>query len=258
MVPAFKGDDCGGNAKDLGAQDCAIYSAAPGRKRGREAAGTEATGGEADEVAIVEAAIAEAPDAEAAVAEPLPVATAGPQPVTTAVPALVAAASSEPPPVVLRRPSGIVIRSVSVCSYHNNSASVTPLDEDSKAAIERLHNFLHMGVHHMTNADTFAEFRSCLDTAMALGLLDSAQLDELQVRLAEGKEMISRYAKARMRLTEGCSLEQEPATIKQQAQPVMAQLKENDLVVQRENEELEQVEAQIAELQARRELIFER
>ncbi|PQP98090.1 uncharacterized protein Pyn_40212 [Prunus yedoensis var. nudiflora] len=36
--------------------------------------------------------------------------------------------------------------------------------------------------------------RSCLDTAMALGLLDSAQLDELQPRLAEGEEMIGRYA----------------------------------------------------------------
>ncbi|PQQ18291.1 uncharacterized protein Pyn_39111 [Prunus yedoensis var. nudiflora] len=55
--------------------------------------------------------------------------------------------------------------------------------------------------------------------------------------------MISWYAKAEMRMTEGCSLEQELAAIKQQAQPAMAQLKENDLVVQRENEELVQVEA---------------
>ncbi|PQQ08551.1 hypothetical protein Pyn_10756 [Prunus yedoensis var. nudiflora] len=38
----------------------------------------------------------------------------------------------------------------------------------------------------------------------------------------------------------------------------MAQLKENDLIVQRENEEIAQVETQIAELQARRELILER
>ncbi|PQQ10045.1 hypothetical protein Pyn_14974 [Prunus yedoensis var. nudiflora] len=35
-------------------------------------------------------------------------------------------------------------------------------------------------------------------------------------------------------------------------------MKENDLVVQRENEELAQVEAQIAELQARRDLILQR
>ncbi|CAL9020657.1 unnamed protein product [Prunus brigantina] len=38
----------------------------------------------------------------------------------------------------------------------------------------------------------------------------------------------------------------------------MARLKENDLVVQRENEELAQVEAQIAELQACRDLILQR
>ncbi|KAL6276946.1 hypothetical protein ACE6H2_020547 [Prunus campanulata] len=70
--------------------------------------------------------------------------------------------------------------------------------------------------------------------------------------------MISRYAEAGMSMTEGCSLEQELTTIKQQAQPTMAQLKENNVIVQRENEELAQVEAQIAELQARRELILGR
>ncbi|PQQ03224.1 uncharacterized protein Pyn_12851 [Prunus yedoensis var. nudiflora] len=36
-----------------------------------------------------------------------------------------------------------------------SSAPVAPLDEDSKAAIERLRDFLHMGVHRMTNAETF-------------------------------------------------------------------------------------------------------
>ncbi|PQQ05565.1 uncharacterized protein Pyn_12425 [Prunus yedoensis var. nudiflora] len=110
----------------------------------------------------------------------------------------------------------------------------------------------------MANAETFMEFRSCLDTAMALCLLDSAQLDELQVRLTEGEEMIGWYADAGMNMTEGCSLEQELAEIKQQAQPAMAQLKENNLVVKRENEELAQVEAQIAELQARLDLILDR
>ncbi|CAL2259371.1 unnamed protein product [Prunus armeniaca] len=102
------------------------------------------------------------------------------------------------------------------------------------------------------------EFRSCLDTTMALGLLDSAQLDELQARLAEGDEMIGRYAEANIRMTEGCSLEQELSVIKEQVQPTMARLKENDLVLQRENEELVQVEVQIAELQARRDLILQR
>ncbi|PQP91797.1 uncharacterized protein Pyn_21383 [Prunus yedoensis var. nudiflora] len=114
-----------------------------------------------------------------------------------------------------------------------SSASVASLDEDSKAAIEWLRNFLHMGVHQMTNAETFMEFWSCLDAAMALGLLDSAQLDELQVRLAEGEVMISRYAEAGMRITKGCSLKQELTTIKQQAQPAMAQLKENNFIVRR-------------------------
>ncbi|PQQ12010.1 uncharacterized protein Pyn_23134 [Prunus yedoensis var. nudiflora] len=65
-----------------------------------------------------------------------------------------------------------------------SSASVTPLDDDSKATIERLREFLFMGVNHMANGVTFEEFRSCLDTAMALCLLDLAQLDELEVRLA--------------------------------------------------------------------------
>ncbi|PQM34004.1 uncharacterized protein Pyn_01503 [Prunus yedoensis var. nudiflora] len=149
-------------------------------------------------------------------------------------------------------------RNASLHEEGGSSAPSEPLDEDSRAAVERLRDFLHMGVHQMTNAETFMEFRSCLDTAMALGLLDSVQLDELQVRLAEGEEMIGRYAESGMKMTEGCSLEQELAEIKQQAQPAMAQLKENDLVIKRENEELAQVEAQIVELQARRDLILER
>ncbi|CAL8993875.1 unnamed protein product [Prunus brigantina] len=137
------------------------------------------------------------------------------------------------------------------------SASV-PLDEDSKAVAENLREFLFFGVHQMTSAEAFLEIRSCLDMAMAMGLLDSAQLDELQARLAEGEEMIGRYAEANKRMTEGCLLEQELLVIKEQVQPTMASLKENDHVVQRENEELAQVEAQIAELQARQDLILQR
>ncbi|CAL8113188.1 unnamed protein product [Prunus armeniaca] len=123
------------------------------------------------------------------------------------------------------------------------SSASAPLDKDSKAVVERLQEFLFFGVHQMTTAEAFMEFKSCLDTAMALGLLDSAQLDELQ---------------ANMRMTERCSLEQELSVIKEQVQPAMARLKENDLVVQRENEELAQVKVQIAELQARRDLILQR
>ncbi|CAL2271444.1 unnamed protein product [Prunus armeniaca] len=70
--------------------------------------------------------------------------------------------------------------------------------------------------------------------------------------------MIGRYAEANLRMTERCSLEQELSAIKEQVQPAMAHLNENDLVVQRENEELAQVEAQIAELQACRALILQR
>ena len=70
--------------------------------------------------------------------------------------------------------------------------------------------------------------------------------------------MLGRCAEASRRMTEGCLLEQELAAIKEQVQPIMARLKENDLVVRKENEELAQVEAQIAELQARRSLILQR
>ncbi|PQM33961.1 uncharacterized protein Pyn_37417 [Prunus yedoensis var. nudiflora] len=121
-----------------------------------------------------------------------------------------------------------------------SSTSAALLDKGSKAVIKRLREFLLMVLFGYG------------------GLLDSAQLDEMQVRMAEGEEMINRYAEAGMRMTERCSLEQELAEIKQQTQPAMAQLKENNLIVQRENEELAQVEAQIAELQARRELILKR
>ncbi|CAL2229954.1 unnamed protein product [Prunus armeniaca] len=138
------------------------------------------------------------------------------------------------------------------------SSAPAPLDEDSKAVAEKLREFLFFGVHQMTSAEAFLEFRSCLDTAMAMGLLDSAQLDELQARLAEGEEMIGRYAEVNMRMTEGCSLEQELLAKKELVQPTMTSLKENDLVVQRENEELAQVEAQIAELQVRQGFILQR
>ncbi|CAL2255597.1 unnamed protein product [Prunus armeniaca] len=98
------------------------------------------------------------------------------------------------------------------------SSASAPLDEDSRAVIQKLREYLFLGVHQMTMLEAFMEFRSCLDTAMALGLLDSAQVDELQTRLAEGEEMIGRYAEANLRMTEGCSLEQELSVIKDQVQ----------------------------------------
>ncbi|PQQ06136.1 uncharacterized protein Pyn_36331 [Prunus yedoensis var. nudiflora] len=102
----------------------------------------------------------------------------------------------------------------------------------------------------MANAENFWEF-------MSIGLLDSAQLDERQVRLAMVKEMIGRYAKAGMRMSEGGMLDQGLVEIKQQTQLAMALLKETELTVQKENEELAQVEAQIAKLQTRQDHILE-
>ncbi|CAL9029152.1 unnamed protein product [Prunus brigantina] len=118
------------------------------------------------------------------------------------------------------------------------SSSLAPLDEESKAIIERLREFLLCDAQQMTTAEAFLEFRTCLDAAMAMGLLDSAQLDELQERLAEGEEMLGRCAEASVKMTEGCLLEQELSMIKEQVRPTMARLKENDLVIRRENEEL--------------------
>ncbi|PQP92962.1 uncharacterized protein Pyn_33738 [Prunus yedoensis var. nudiflora] len=175
----------------------------------------------------------------------------------------------EPPRSAPRRPSGISFRSEATSSddleelyaglhEEGGSSALDPLDEDSKTIVERLREFLFLDVRQMTTTGAIAEFRSCLDMAMAIGLLDSAQLDELQVRLAEGEEMIGRFAEATMRMAEGRSLEQDLAEIKEKVQPAMARLKENDLVVHLENEELAQVEAQIAELQARRALILQR
>ncbi|XP_021824037.1 uncharacterized protein LOC110765261, partial [Prunus avium] len=56
------------------------------------------------------------------------------------------------------------------------SSASAPLDEDSKTVIERLREFLLLDVRQMTTAGAITEFRSCLDTAMALGLLDSEWL----------------------------------------------------------------------------------
>ncbi|PQM39669.1 uncharacterized protein Pyn_01834 [Prunus yedoensis var. nudiflora] len=175
----------------------------------------------------------------------------------------------EPLPSAPRCPCGIVFRSETTSSddleelyaslhEEGGSSASAPLDEDSKTVVERLQEFLLLGVHKMTAAEALMEFRSYLDTAMALGLLNSAQLDELQARMAEGEEMIGRYAEPVTRMAEGSSLEQDLEVIKEQVRPAMARLKENDLVVQRGNEELAQVEAQIAELQARRDLILQR
>ncbi|CAL9011514.1 unnamed protein product [Prunus brigantina] len=72
------------------------------------------------------------------------------------------------------------------------SSASAPLDEDTKAVIERHREFLLCDAYQMTSAEAFAEFRSYMDAAMAMGLLDSAQLDELQIRLAESEEMLGR------------------------------------------------------------------
>ncbi|PQQ12202.1 uncharacterized protein Pyn_00243 [Prunus yedoensis var. nudiflora] len=156
-----------------------------------------------------------------------PVATGAP---VVSVPSLLQTTSAVMTELSLAEPTSSEDLEELYASLHEEggSSALAPLDEDSKTIVERLREFLLLGVHEMIAAGAIMEFRSCLDTAMALGLLDSAQLDELQARLAEGEEMIGRYAEAVARMAEGNSLEQ-------------------DLV-----------EAQIAELQARRDLILQR
>ncbi|CAL2230066.1 unnamed protein product [Prunus armeniaca] len=89
-----------------------------------EAAVAEATAGEAEattvemvvaEVPSVEAAAVEVPSAEAAAPESRLAALTGPPFAVVAVPSLAAMVPVGPPPVTPRRPSGIVIHSVSVC-----------------------------------------------------------------------------------------------------------------------------------------------
>ena len=113
-----------------------------------------------------------------------------------------------------------------------------PLDADARMAIEHLRNFLHMGVNQLADPEAFSQFRASLDAVMSLGLLDSTKLDELQTRLAEGEEMLARFADVRRRMVEGCSLDEELDEIKERTHPAMASLKDNELLVQRENEEL--------------------
>ncbi|CAL9024781.1 unnamed protein product [Prunus brigantina] len=93
-------------------------------------------------------------------------------------------------------------------------ALVALLDAKYKAVIKQLRNFLHMGVNGMTNAETFDEFNGCLDTAMALSLLDLAKLDELHTSVAEGELMISHYVEAATKMTMGCTLDEELTIIK--------------------------------------------
>ncbi|PQM40057.1 uncharacterized protein Pyn_07209 [Prunus yedoensis var. nudiflora] len=192
-----------------------------------------------------EEAAADVPDDEAIVMEQTRTAPVEVISAASVVPSMAAATSAELLPSSPSCPSGIMFRSELYASLHEEGGSSTsaPLDEDSKTVVERLREFLFLGVHQMTATEAFMEFRSCLDRAMALGLLNSAQLDELKARLAEGEDMIGRYAEAVMRMVEGSSLEQELVEIKEQVRLAMARLKENDLVIQRENEELAQVEA---------------
>ncbi|CAL9025564.1 unnamed protein product [Prunus brigantina] len=69
-------------------------------------------------------------------------------------------------------------------SLHEEGCSSisAPLDEDSRAAAERLREFLFLGVHEMTTAEAFMEFRSCLDMVMAL---ESEELAQVEVQIAE-------------------------------------------------------------------------
>ncbi|PQM39877.1 hypothetical protein Pyn_10232 [Prunus yedoensis var. nudiflora] len=66
------------------------------------------------EVSVTEAVVTEMPDVEAADAEPSLVVLAGPPPVGATVAPLAPTVPIEPSPVVPRRPSGIVIQSISL------------------------------------------------------------------------------------------------------------------------------------------------
>ncbi|CAL9018812.1 unnamed protein product [Prunus brigantina] len=156
-------------------------------------------------VPSAEAAGAEVPSTDVATAESPLAALTGRPFVVAAMPSLAAMVPVEPPLVTPRRPSGIIIRSVSVLAVIQEplgedeiavveplatatsiltptssvmtelegcSSVSAPLDEDSRAAAERLREFLFLGVHEMTTAEAFMEFRSCLVTAMALARRD--------------------------------------------------------------------------------------
>ncbi|CAL8168427.1 unnamed protein product [Prunus armeniaca] len=93
-------------------------------------------------------------------------------------------------------------------------ALIALLEAKSKAVIKQLRNFLHMGVNGMTNAETFDEFKGCLDMAMALNLLDLAKLDELHTNVVKGELMIGHYVEAATKMTMGCTLDEELTIIK--------------------------------------------
>ncbi|CAL2239696.1 unnamed protein product [Prunus armeniaca] len=124
------------------------------------------------EVPAIEEAAVDMPDDEVLAVERTRAASA--------MPTLTVTASVEPLRFTPHRPSGIVIRSKTTSSddleelyaslhEEGGSSASAPLDEDSKAVIERLREFLFFGVHQMTTAEAFMEFGSCLDTVMALG-----------------------------------------------------------------------------------------
>ncbi|PQQ15689.1 uncharacterized protein Pyn_09281 [Prunus yedoensis var. nudiflora] len=146
-----------------------------------EVAVEKATTAEVEDMLVAEAAVpateaagADTPDDEAITVEPTLATLVGPPPVVSAVPTLTVTASAEILSVIPRRPSGIVIPSEPAtlddlaelyASLHEEGCSSVsdPLDEDSKAVVERLREFLFLGVHQMTTAEAFMEFRSCLD-----------------------------------------------------------------------------------------------
>ncbi|CAL2257347.1 unnamed protein product [Prunus armeniaca] len=137
----------------------------------------------------------------------------------------IATDAPSPPPVSSTVLTELVVAEApGAPSAAEGTTSSDDLEELYASLHERLREYIFLRVHQMTTAEAFMEFRSCLDMAM---------------------------------MTEGCSLEQELSVIKDQVQLAMAHLKENDLVIQRENEKLAQVEVEIAELQARRDLILQ-
>ncbi|BFG35179.1 hypothetical protein CerSpe_214530 [Prunus speciosa] len=208
------------------------------------------------------------PNAEAAAAESLLAALIVSPLVVATVPSLAAMVPVEPPLVAPHRPSGIVFRSPPRPSLPLSTIVVTmppaPLSQESTVVTKVV-----VTEARVASVPSPPPVASAVVTELMVGE-EPTSSDDLAELYASLHEEGGSSAPAGpldedswmripgMNMTEGCSLEQELAEIKQQAQPAMAQLKENDLVVKRENEELAQVEAQIAELKARRDLILER
>ncbi|CAL9018318.1 unnamed protein product [Prunus brigantina] len=216
-----RGDDRGGRRRGGGS---GIATA--------EVAKTLDAGAAAVEVPVAEDAATDIPDDEVIAVEPTQAALVEVPSVASAEPTSVITVPIEPLPSPPYRPRGIVFRSSPrsslplsrrppppmVASHLNflfhfqettssddleelyaslheegGSSALAPLDEDSRFIAEKLREFLFFGVYQMTSAEAFLEFRSCLDTTMAMVQPVMGSLKENELRrdgaVAAGTEL---------------------------------------------------------------------